>query len=118
MMPLPPVIRRYPAEDGPAFTLAIGPELPAFQGHFPGDPVVPGVVLVDWAIRLGQEAFGPLGPFAGLDQVKFLEPLRPGCEVELIVALDRSGGGSRLRFQYRGEAGRKASGTVLFQNPS
>ena len=117
MMPLPPVIRRGPCGDGPSFTLAIGPELPAFRGHFPGDPVVPGVVLVDWAVRLGREAYGDLGPFAGLDQVKFLEPVRPGDEVELVLALERGDSGTRLRFQYLG-SGRKASGTVLFLNPS
>jgi 3-hydroxymyristoyl/3-hydroxydecanoyl-(acyl carrier protein) dehydratase len=118
MMPLPPVTRRRQGEDGSGFILAIDAELPAFQGHFPGDPVVPGVVLVDWAIRLGQEAFGSQGTFAGLDQIKFLEPVRPGGEVELVVALERGDGGSRLRFQYRSGSGRMASGTVLFLDPS
>ena len=118
MMPLPPVVRTRVGGDDRSFTLAVGPDLPAFQGHFPGDPLVPGVVLVDWAIRLGQEAFGALGAFAGLEQVKFLEPIRPGGELELVLALERGSGGSRLRFQALGAAGRKASGTVVFRNPS
>ena len=117
MMPLPHVIRKRCGDDA-SFTLAVGPDLPAFQGHFPGDPVVPGVVLVDWAVRLGRDAFPGLGAFAGLDQVKFLEPVRPGCEVELVLALDRGGAGTRLRFHYLAGAGRKASGVVLFQHPS
>jgi len=101
--------------DGPGtvFTLDLGPELPVWQGHFPGDPVLPGVVQVDWAIRLGTAAFGPLGRFAGLDQVKFLAPIRPGGELELRLALDPAR--SRLDFQYWRGAVRHGSGQVRFQ---
>ena len=110
MMPLPPC-RRNP--DGSGFTLALGPDLAAWRGHFPGDPVLPGVVQVDWAIRLGEALFGPLGRFSGLDQLKFLAPIRPGCEVEVRLALDPAR--ASLGFQYLGEAGRLSSGLVRFQ---
>lgn len=119
MIPLPPASAvRVGPEGGAAFTLALTAELPAFRGHFPGDPVLPGMIQVDWAIRFGQEAFGAPGRFAGLDQVKFLEPIRPGDEVELRLAMDRSAGRTRLRFQYLGRTGRKSSGTILFQPAS
>ncbi len=119
MMPLPQVGRRAAEGAGEAvFTLAPGPEHPAFQGHFPGDPLLPGVVQVDWAVRLGQEAFGPLGAFQALDQVKFLRPARPGTELELRLALDRAPGRVRLRFQYLGADGKVSSGAVLFRDPS
>ena len=58
-------------------------DLQAFQGHFPGHPVLPGVVQVDWAIRFGTRAFGDLGGFRGIDQLKFQALIRPGDVVEL-----------------------------------
>ena len=112
MNPLPPASRRLEGAET-VFTLSLEPDLPACRGHFPGDPVVPGVVQVDWAIRLGETAFGPLGVFAGLDQVKFLAPLRPGGAVELRLALGPAR--DRLSFQYVGAAGRHSSGQVRFQ---
>lgn len=110
MMPMPAtLVRRSPHEA--VYALALAPELPAFQGHFPGDPVLPGVVQVDWAIRLGREAFGELGAFAGLDQLKFLEPVRPLEALVLSLVLETG----RLRFEYGCGSIRKASGTVRFQ---
>jgi len=113
MMPLPSVMRSL--DGGTVFTLELSPDAPAFQGHFPGDPVLPGVIQVDWAMRMGEQVFGPLGAFAGLDQVKFLEAIRPGNEVELRLDLDQTGSQPRLRFEYRGRTGRKSAGVVLFQ---
>ncbi|MGA2081520.1 MAG: hypothetical protein ABSH53_13055 [Holophaga sp.] len=114
MMALPAVTPRGTGPDGEAvFTLAVGPEHPAFRGHFPGDPLLPGVVQVDWAVRLGREAFGPLGDFQGLDQAKFLRPVRPGVPLELRLAL--APGSGRLRFQYQDAEGKVSSGTALFR---
>lgn len=107
MMPLPAL-----QGGGPVFKLLLEPDHPAFQGHFPGDPVLPGVVQVDWAIRLGAEAFGPLGTFLGLDRIKFLEPVRPGETLELSLSAPRAG---RLDFRYASGGALKSSGSARFQ---
>jgi 3-hydroxyacyl-[acyl-carrier-protein] dehydratase len=59
---------------------------PALPGHFPGDPVVPGVVLLDRVMAAIERAWA--GQVAGFPQVKFLRPLRPGQAVELIIERD------------------------------
>ena len=57
---------------------------PCLPGHFPGRPLVPGVVILEQVIVAIQSAHGPM-PSLRLPQVKFLRPLRPGehARVEL-----------------------------------
>lgn len=66
-----------------AFEIVVAPAHPAFAGHFPGDPIVPGVLLLDWVLG-GIEAREPCLFKRGallpgeLSVVKFLLPVRPG----------------------------------------
>ena len=63
-----------------AFT--INPDHPALPGHFPGNPVVPGVVVVEQLIA----ALGALHPertCTGVRRMKFLRLLRAGEAVEV-----------------------------------
>jgi 3-hydroxymyristoyl/3-hydroxydecanoyl-(acyl carrier protein) dehydratase len=54
---------------------------PALPGHFPGDPVVPGVLLLDHALRLCEIA--GYAPLTMLSSVKFSRLVRPNtvCQV-------------------------------------
>lgn len=63
---------------------------PALPGHFPGRPIVPGVVLLDRVIEAIETAHGEM-PELRLPQVKFLQPLLPGeaAHIELIGAAPR-----------------------------
>ncbi|MHB8808548.1 MAG: 3-hydroxyacyl-ACP dehydratase FabZ [Desulfobulbaceae bacterium] len=63
---------------------------PFFQGHFPGEPVMPGVLLLEGMAQVGAllayrsipEAIGTkLVYFAGLDGVRFRKVVRPGDQV-------------------------------------
>jgi len=95
------------------FALDLDPGLLGFQGHFPGNPILPGVVQVDWAVHFGTEAFGPLGAFRGVEHLKFTEIIRPGEALTLTLALDAAR--ETLRFSLQGGAGRKAAGVLRFQ---
>lgn len=81
---------------------------PALPGHFPGHPVVPGVVVLDRvlaAIEAASEAVhGPLGPLR-LPQVKFVQPLLPDEEARIeIEPVGLEGAPPRWRFRVlRGE---------------
>ena len=59
--------------------LTVSPDHPSLSGHFPGDPIVPGVVLLDNVVQLlGQ--WRPKMKIIGITQTKFLSPLRPNEE--------------------------------------
>lgn len=55
----------------------IGVDHPSLAGHFPGNPIVPGVVLLD-EVLAALRAWQPGFALASLPSVKFLNPLRPG----------------------------------------
>jgi 3-hydroxyacyl-[acyl-carrier-protein] dehydratase len=59
-------------------TLPIAADHPAFAGHFPGAPVVPGVVLLDETIRAIELADGGAPRCWRVASVKFLRMVGPG----------------------------------------
>lgn len=60
---------------------------PSLEGHFPGNPVVPGVVILEEVAQALGEA-GVAGKLREVSVVKFLAPLRPGqaFTVEFVVS--------------------------------
>ncbi|MEM6999511.1 MAG: hypothetical protein AAF529_01905 [Pseudomonadota bacterium] len=54
--------------------------LPVFAAHFPGKPLLPGVVQIDWVVKAAQAAFKIGGElrFAGMSRIKFKAPVAPG----------------------------------------
>ena len=59
---------------------------PAFAGHFPGRPIVPGVVLLDRAIALAEVHFRLSLSVLQISSAKFFSPVLPGDA--LVFALD------------------------------
>lgn len=53
-------------------------DLPAFAGHFPAHPIVPGVVLLDQALMRAQQVHGAEAALWQVVQAKFLSPVGPG----------------------------------------
>ena len=83
---------------------------PCLPGHFPGQPVVPGVLLLDAvqrAIECLLEEQGTAFATLRLPQVKFLQPLLP--EQEAVIELDEAAPG-RWRFRVLREDTLIASG--------
>lgn len=71
---------------------------PAFAGHFPGRPIVPGVLLLDHALLLAQAQLGRQLPGWKVAQTKFLSPCGPGDE---LVFTFQDGARGALLFYVR-----------------
>ena len=80
-----------------------------FKGHFPGNPVVPGVILVESLAQAGavcalslDKNRGKTAYFAGLNKAKFRKKVTPGMtlrlEVEIIRSLSKIGIGSATAY--------------------
>ncbi len=70
---------------------------PCFQGHFPGEPVMPGVLILEGMAQAGavlaylstEDIAGKLVYFAGMDKVRFRKVVRPGDQLIYKVELIR-----------------------------
>jgi 3-hydroxyacyl-[acyl-carrier-protein] dehydratase len=83
---------------------SVGEEHPAVPGHFPGRPVVPGVLLLDAVLQALRDTGA--GRPARLLRAKFVAAVTPGTELEIALALPAQASG---RFAFTCRAG----GTVV-----
>ncbi len=82
---------------------------PAFAGHFPGRPIVPGVVLLDRAILFAEQWLSQPASAWQVGNAKFLSPVGPG--ETLLFTLQRKASGS-IAFTVHAAGRAVASGSL------
>ena len=85
---------------------------PSLPGHFPGHPVVPGVVLLDAVIQSLPEQNGRAVRVTGFPAIKFLAPLLPEREFDIRLNAKAPG---RVSFEIVAGAVTLATGTVSYE---
>ncbi|MGF6700090.1 3-hydroxymyristoyl/3-hydroxydecanoyl-(acyl carrier protein) dehydratase [Paraburkholderia sp. MM5496-R1] len=93
------------------YVLRVPQSLQHFAGHFPGLPILPGVVQVDWAARLAAGHWPRVREVASVDRLKFMAPVSPGAVLELTLAYDAAR--RRVQFAYRLDGRECASGLLV-----
>jgi len=87
--------------------LAVPDDLPLFAGHFPGAPILPGVILISWAATCAEAYLGWKGDSLGVDHLKFNAAVWPGEALQLTLAPTPAGG---VRFDFQAAGKPKAAG--------
>ncbi|MDO9337053.1 MAG: AMP-binding protein [Caulobacter sp.] len=101
------------ARDGDVAHLKVSlpPTLAWFQGHFPGEPILPGISQVHMAVLLSAQVLGWTPEGADLNRVKFKDIVRPGETLDLTLIAERDKG--RLSFRWlRANGGEASSGSI------
>lgn len=88
----------------------VPPEHPAFAGHFPGTPILPGVVLLDMALQTIAASNGITLDQCEISSVKFLSPAGPGDELLIQHTVSASGS---VRFDILAGERKIASGSIV-----
>lgn len=111
--PIEPAVLAVRSGDGRAeLDLVVPPDLLYCRGHFPNRPILPGVVQIDWAIRLGRRHL-QLGRSPPITlKVKFRRLVHPGdC---LTLDLRYQPECKRLCFDYRDRGEPRSTGHAVF----
>ncbi|MEO6322157.1 MAG: 3-hydroxyacyl-ACP dehydratase [Polaromonas sp.] len=91
-------------------SLFIAPDHPAFAGHFPEMPILPGVVLLDAVVHAVSHVQG-ITTSCQISSAKFLSPVGPG--ETLVISWSRSAAGG-MRFDISSGARKVATGALAF----
>ncbi len=100
--------------DGDACRLAlhISAEICWFEGHFPGQPVLAGVVQTHWAGQLARFIFAVDGDFQRIDNLKFQTVVLPDSDIVLSLDFDRAA--NAVKFKFFGEESAYSQGKLVF----
>lgn len=103
-----------PIDGGVELDLFVSPDLAVLEGHFPDFPIVPGVALLDWAVKNADRHLGLSIGAAQSFQVKFRRVTIPGGMVTL--SLRHEPQRRRLTFEYRNGGGVLTSGSIKIED--
>ncbi|HEY4343914.1 MAG TPA: AMP-binding protein [Parvibaculum sp.] len=112
---MPTVIRREIGETEAHFDLELNSDLCWFDGHFPGQPILPGVAQLHIASSFAEEAWGVIATGSEMSRVKFRRVMQPGDLVTLMLI--RNGANDRLDFRYLEGGEVMASGAIKGVEP-
>lgn len=98
-------------------TFVIDAAHPCLPGHFPGQPLVPGVMILDRVVAAIESSHGPQGALR-LPQVKFVQSLLPGEQASIALDATQRDGVSRWRFRVERDGVLLASGELVADGPA
>ncbi|MBS1213497.1 MAG: AMP-dependent synthetase [Proteobacteria bacterium] len=110
---LPEVLSLRREGESLALDLRVPERLAYLPGHFPGTPIVPGVVQIQWAVHFAREYLGLELPFGHMEVVKFKDLLLPGQQLTLLLRYQAESG--KVKFSFRAGDREFSSGRLYFR---
>lgn len=104
------IIEQQISANKASLTLQVDADITDFEGHFPGYPLLPGVTQIDWAIFYGKKLLNTGTRFAGMEVIKFQEPILPNSIILLTLTWDADK--QKLHFSYSSETSQHSSGRI------
>ncbi len=92
--------------------IRIPEDLIYFDGHFTGEPILPGIVQVNWAEVFGRRIFSIVGTFEALEVIKFQQLVFPNNKITITLNYQKDN--KKLSFIYESDKGVHSSGRICF----
>jgi AMP-binding enzyme/FabA-like domain len=93
-------------------SLRVQADLRYFTGHFPGEPILPGVTQLTWVEKYGKLFFPITQPFSSMEVIKFKKIIRPDDKLTLQLRWNQSNG--KLYFDFSSAIESHSSGRLLY----
>jgi 3-hydroxymyristoyl/3-hydroxydecanoyl-(acyl carrier protein) dehydratase len=81
-----------------AARIVVAPDHPSLAGHFPGQPIVPGVVLLDEVLAVIRAALDCDVRLVSIVSTKFMQAVQPATRLDVHVRLTDEAGQTKARF--------------------
>ncbi|MGE9550490.1 3-hydroxyacyl-ACP dehydratase FabZ family protein [Erwinia amylovora] len=93
-------------------------ELFWFRGHFPGQPILPGVAQLDWVMHYGLKLLAPDKAFSSVENIKFQQPILPGSTLKLMLSWNAAKNWLLFDYQILGaeQPQRASSGKIALNH--
>jgi 3-hydroxyacyl-[acyl-carrier-protein] dehydratase len=92
--------------------LAVSPEMECFEGHYPGNPILPGIVQLHWAIGFSISLLGFTGVPLDIKRLKFKNIVQPPRVIELVL---RKSSTNTVQFQFSSVGHIHSTGSLIFR---
>lgn len=103
-------------ESSVELSLIIQADLLYFAGHFPGQPILPGVTQLAWVEKYGRLFFPISQTFSRMEVIKFKKIIRPGEKLTLQLRWNADNG--KLYFDFSSAIESYSSGRLLYKTPA
>ena len=108
----PEILAETTSEENVLLTLYVNDNLLWFDGHFPQHKVLPGVVQIDWAGKIGKAVYASDRVFSQLTNIKFKSMVLPDTTMNLELRFNAEKGA--LAFHYFNEGDSFSTGSFKF----
>lgn len=93
--------------------LEVSPELDGFRGHFPGNPVLAGIVQLHWAARFSGELFNFQSVPVEIKRLKFKNVVQPPATLTLVL---HKRADSQIEFEFSSVKQSHSTGVLVYQH--